>query len=168
MGQEAHDDGARLIHLGNKKLLPKEVVRQIEQWEETTKNNTKHVANVAFGYGGHDELLRAMEKAFKDIQEGKTTFEKLREFDGFYNGKYPYFAFKNYLDTVDQPYPFPDLIIRTAGEYRLSGFMPWQSVYSEYYATEKLLPEMTEEDFKRAIIVYATRDRSFGGEKTLD
>ncbi len=165
-GQEAHEDGARLVHLGNKAMIPGEIVKIINQWEEKTKNNTKFVANVAFAYGGHDELLRAMEKAFNDIQKGKITFDDLRKTDGMYQNKYPYFAFKNYLDTAGQPYPFPDLIIRTAGEHRLSGFMPWQSVYSEYYATEKLLPEMTEEDFMRAIIVYATRDRSFGGDKT--
>ena len=166
--QEAHEDGARLYHLGNKDLLPKEAVKRIQMWEEKTKNNEKHVANVAFAYGGHDEILRAMEKAFAEVQSGKISFEDLRKPDGMYHEKYPYFAFKNYLDTADQKYPFPDLIIRTAGEYRLSGFMPWQSVYSEYYATEKLLPEMTEEEFMKAIIVYATRDRSFGGAKNSE
>jgi len=163
--EEANEDGARLVHLGNKDLLPKEIVKKIEAWEEKTKDNKKHVANVAFAYGGHDELLRAMKKAFKDIQDKKITFDDLRKTDGMYHDKYSYFAFKNYLDTKDQPYPFPDLIIRTAGEYRLSGFMPWQSIYSEYYAMEKLLPEVTKDDFKLAIIAYATRDRSFGGEK---
>jgi len=166
--EEAHQDGARLIHLGNKEVLPKEIIKKIELWEDKTKNNNKHVANIAFAYGGHDELFRAMEVAFKDIQSGKITFEDLKKEDGLYNGKYPYHAFKKYLDTVDQPHPFPDLIIRTAGEHRLSGFMPWQSVYSEYYAMDKLLPEVTEDDFKLAIIAYATRDRSFGGDKTKE
>ena len=78
--------------------------------------------------------------------------DDLTKTEGMYHNKYPYFVFKNYLDTKDQPYPFPDLIIRTAGEQRLSGFMPWQSVYSEYYSTPLLLPEMTEEEFKKAII----------------
>lgn len=164
--QEAAEDGARLIHLGNKDLLPKEVAGMLASWEEKTKNNKKHVANIAFAYGGHDELFRAMEKAFDDISAGKTTFEQLREVVGLYNDKYPYYAFKKYLDTIDQPYPYPDLIIRTAGESRLSGFMPWQSVYSEFYSTPLLLPEMTEDEFKKAIIAYVQRDRSFGGEKT--
>ena len=164
--QEAHEDGARLIHIGNKDMLPKEVVEKIVYWEEKTSNNTKHVANVAFGYGGHDELLRAFKKAMVDIKAGKITFEDLYKEDGKYHGKYPYMAFKNYLDTKDQPYPFPDLIIRNNNELRLSGFMPWQSVYSEFYPCPKLLPEMTEDDFKLAIIEYAKRNRKFGGDAT--
>lgn len=163
--QEAHEDGARLYHLGNKKMLPDEIVKMIVSWEEKTKNNDKFVANVAFAYGGHDEILRAMKKAMEDIENGKISFEDLTKADGMYQNKYPYFAFKNYLDTADQPYPFPDLIIRTAGELRLSGFMPWQSVYSEYYSTPLLLPEMNEEEFMKAIIAYTERDRSFGGDK---
>lgn len=164
--EEADETGVRLIHLGNKSKLPKELVKKIKHWEDKTKNNTKHVANIAFAYGGHDELFRGMRKAFKDLQEGNITFEDLEKVTGLYNNKYPYHRFKDYLDTKDQPYPYPDLIIRTAGEHRLSGFLPWQSVYSEYYSTNKLMPEMTEEEFKKAIIAYTDRDRSFGGDKT--
>jgi undecaprenyl diphosphate synthase len=165
-GEEAHEDGTRMVHLGNKKYLPKEIVKLIESWEEKTKNNKNYVANFAFAYGGHDELFRAMKAAFHDIQEGKISFEDLKKENGLYQNKYPYHFFKEYLDTKGQPYPYPDLIIRTAGEHRLSGFMPWQSVYSEYYSTPLLLPEMTEEEFKKAIIAYVDRDRSFGGDKT--
>ena len=164
--QEAHEDCARLVHLGNKDLLPKEILKLIKVWEEKTKTNDKHVINVAFAYGGHDEILRAMKSAFADIQNGKITFEDLYKEEGLYHEKYPYFAFKKYLDTKDQPYPFPDLIIRTAGEKRLSGFMPWQSVYSEYYFSDLLLPDMIEEEFMKAIISYVDRDRSFGGAKS--
>lgn len=163
---EAHEDGARLIHLGNKQMLPAEIVKLIQYWEDKTRNNTKFVANVAFAYGGHDEILRAMQKAFADISANKIKFEDLTKVAGDINGKYPYTAFTNYLDTGDQPNPFPDLIIRTAGEKRLSGFMPWQSIYSEYYYTEELLPDMTEEAFKKAIIAYAKTDRPFGGAKS--
>ncbi len=164
--EEAHQDGARLIHLGNKDLLPRDVAKLMSKWEEITKNNTKHIANIAFAYSGHDELFRAMKSAFDDIQAGKIEFEDLKKVTGMYQDKYPYQAFIEYLDTKGQPHPYPDLIIRTAGEHRLSGFMPWQSVYSEYYSTKLLLPEMSEEEFKKAIIAYAERDRSFGGEKT--
>ena len=166
--EEAHEDGAKLVHLGNKEMLPGEVVRLIESWEEKTKDNDKHVANVAFGYGGHDEIFRAMQKAFAAIEAGEITFEDLTKTIGTYNDKYPYHGFMNYLDTAGQLYPYPDLIIRTAGEYRLSGFMPWQSVYAEFYSTLVLLPDMTEQEFKKAIISFATRDRSFGGAKTKD
>lgn len=166
--EEAERDGARLVHLGNKDLLPKELVKLISHWEERTKNNQNFIANVAFAYGGHDEILRAMRIAFEDIKNGKIIFNDLTKTEGLYHGKYPYLAFKEYLDTKGQPYPFPDLIIRTAGEKRLSGFMPWQSVYSEYYYTDLLLPEMTELEFKNAIVSYANRNRSFGGEKQID
>ncbi len=166
MGEEADRDGVRLIHLGNKSKLPGDLVKKIEAWEEKTKNNKNFVANIAFAYGGHDELFRGMRKAFKDIEDGKITFDDLMEVTGLYQNKYPYHLFKDYLDTKDQPYPYPDLIIRTAGEQRLSGFMPWQGVYSEYYSTTKLLPEMTDEEFKKAIIAYTDRDRSFGGDKS--
>ena len=165
-GEEADRDGVRIIHIGNKKRLPKELVKKIEQWEKKTLANKNHVANIAFAYGGHDELFRGMKKAYEDIQSGKITFEDLMEVTGMYQNKYPYHRFKDYLDTKDQPYPYPDLIIRTAGENRLSGFMPWQGVYSEYYSTTKLMPEMTEEEFMKAIIAYTNRDRSFGGDKT--
>ncbi|MFC1755844.1 polyprenyl diphosphate synthase [Patescibacteria group bacterium] len=165
MGEEAHEDGVRLIHVGNKSKLPGELVKKIEEWEEKTKDNKNFVANIAFAYGGHDELFRGMRKAFKDIEDGKIKYDDLLEVTGLYQNKYPYHRFKDYLDTLDQPYPYPDLIIRTAGEHRLSGFMPWQAAYSEYYSTEKLMPEMTEEEFQKAIISYVNRDRSFGGDK---
>lgn len=165
-GEEADEDGVRLIHLGNKEKLPKELVKKIKYWEERTKDNTNHVANIAFAYGGHDELFRGMRKAFNDIQDGKITFDDLMKETGTYSEKYPYHLFKDYLDTKDQPHPYPDLIVRTAGEHRLSGFMPWQSVYAEYYSSNLLMPEMTEEEFKKAIISYVNRDRSFGGNKT--
>lgn len=163
--EEASEDGARLMLLGNRDLLPKELVKLVERWEEKTKDNTKYVANVAFAYGGHDEILRGIKRVIDDINDGKIKYEDLYNTEGLYQNKYPYYAFKNYLDTKDQPYPFPDLIIRTAGEKRLSGFMPWQSVYSEYYVSDLLLPEMTEEEFMKAMIEYAGRDRSFGGQK---
>ncbi len=164
--EEADEEGVRLIHLGNKKRLPKDLVKKIEHWEEKTRGNKNHVANIAFAYGGHDELFRGMKKAFEDVQAGKIKFEDLMEVTGTYHNKYPYHLFKDYLDTKDQLHPYPDLIIRTAGENRLSGFMPWQGVYSEYCSTTKLMPEMTEEEFKKAIIAYTNRDRSFGGAKT--
>lgn len=163
---EAREFGARIIHLGNKSLLPKEIVKQIIKIEEETRSYKNYVANIAFAYGGHDEIFRALQAVFQDINDGKITFEELMQEDGLYQNKYPYHFFKRYLDTKDQPYPYPDLIIRTAGEYRLSGFMPWQSVYSEFYSTPVLLPEFTDQDLKKAIISYATRDRSFGGQKT--
>ncbi|HXK52991.1 di-trans,poly-cis-decaprenylcistransferase [Candidatus Nomurabacteria bacterium] len=162
-GNEAHKDGARLIHLGRRDRLPKKVIDLIDKWQEKTLNNTKHTLNIAFDYGGHDELLRAMKKAFDDVTEGKISFSDLEKTDGMYHDKYPYRFFKRYLDTGDQPYPYPDLIIRGAGELRLSGWMPWQSVYSELYTENVLLPDFDEELIYRALKAYSTRDRKYGG-----
>lgn len=163
-GEEAHGDGARFIHLGRKDRLPKELIALITKWEEKTLNNTTHTINVAFDYGGHDELLRAFKKAHDAINAGEMTFEDLYAEDGKYQNKYPYYAFKKFLDTKDQPYPFPDLIIRASGELRLSGFMPWQTVYSEFYAPELLFPDFTTDTIDEAIEAYQNRDRKFGGD----
>ena len=162
--QEALDDGARLIHIGDKDILPNKAVKKIKEWEDKTKDNIKHVINIAFAYGGQDEILRAFKKVYRDLKDGKIKLEDLFKIVGKYHGKYPYFAFKDYLDTADQPHPFPDLIIRTAGEQRLSGFLTWQSVYSEFHYNDKLLPDMTLDDFRLAIIDYTKRNRKFGGD----
>lgn len=160
---EAHTEGARLIHIGRRDRLPKRLASDIAAWEEKTKNNTKHVINLAFDYGGHDELFRAMKKAFEDIQSGKISFDDLRKETGTYQNKYPYHYFKKYLDTRDQPYPYPDLIIRAAGEERLSGWMPWQSVYAEFVSVDKLFPEFEIGTIDDAIVEYQRRNRKFGG-----
>ncbi len=160
---EAHEEGARLIYLGRKEGIPQNIIKIVTEWEEKTKNNTAHTLNLAFNYGGHDELLRAMQKAFADIAAGKITFNDLYKTDGMYHGKYPYLYFKNYLDTQDQPHPYPDLIIRSSGEQRLSGWMPWQSVYAEFCSINKYFPDFTEDTIDFAIAEYQKRRRTFGG-----
>lgn len=161
---EFYEEGARIVHLGRKDHLPEQLRTMLSQWEEKSKENTKHCANIAFDYGGHDEILRAIERVVADVQSGAlASVQDLWKEDGSYHDKYPYYAFKNYLDTADQPYPFPDLIIRSSGELRLSGFMPWQSVYSEFYSTPLLMPEFTLSTLKAAIVDYAHRKRTFGG-----
>ena len=161
---EADEDEARIVHIGRKDVLPKAVVKNLQYWENKTRHHTRHVLNIAFGYGGHDEIIRGFKKAYKDIQEGKITIDDLAKTNGFYNGKYPYMKFKDYLDTGDQPYPFPDLIIRSANENRLSGFMPWQSVYAEIISVKKLNPEFTPETIEECIKIFQTRNRKFGGD----
>ena len=160
---EFYDEGARIVHLGRKDHMPKELSELLSNWEEKSHSNNKFCANIAFDYGGHDELLRAMRKAFEEIQKGKIVFEDLLKEVGLYHGKYPYLKFKDYLDTRDQLYPYPDLIVRTSGELRLSGFMPWQSVYSEICSVPELMPEFTRATLKRALVDYASRKRTFGG-----
>lgn len=161
--KEAQKDGVKIVHLGRKNRIPESLAKKLAEAEEQTKNNSQHIFNIAIDYGGQDELLRAFEKALKDIESGKIKPEQLREVVGKYQNKYPYYYFKHYLDTADQPYPYPDLVIRTSGEQRLSGFLRWQTAYSELYFEPDHFPDFTPEKLKKAILEYSKRNRRFGG-----
>lgn len=161
--KEAKKEQARIIHLGRKDRIPSTLKDKIIKAEEETKDFTKFVLNIALDYGGHDELLRATEKMFADIQEGKINIEDIKSEVGKYKNKYPYYLYKNYLDTKDQPFPYPDLIIRTSGEQRLSGFLSWQAAYSELYFTNLHMPDFGPEELTKAIEDFSSRNRRFGG-----
>lgn len=139
---------ARIIHLGRKDRIPKWLLETLNRAERETRENRKHILNIALDYGGHDEILRATRKMLK----GKLRPEDLREE-----------VYKEYLDTKGQPFPYPDLIIRTSGEQRLSGFMSWQNAYSEFYFEKDHFPDFTAEKLKKAILDYSKRERRFGG-----
>ncbi|MDP6102134.1 MAG: polyprenyl diphosphate synthase, partial [Dehalococcoidia bacterium] len=112
---------------------------------ELTKNNHRITLNVAFNYGGRAEILGAVRRI---VQEGVP----LQDIDEA--------TFSSYLDTAGVP--DPDLIIRTAGEMRLSNFLLWQSAYSEYYCTPTFWPDFDQEDLRMALIAYSQRHRRFG------
>jgi undecaprenyl diphosphate synthase len=95
----------------------------------------------------------------KSKAESINIFKKI----GLYQQKYPYYEFKNFLDTRDQPHPYPDLIIRTSGEQRLSGYMSWQSAYAEHYFEPDHFPDFSPEKLQKAIDWYRNRNRRFGG-----
>lgn len=145
---EAERDDIRFIHLGRKDRLPADLIKYIEQVEEKTKKHKSHVFNVALDYGGHDEILRATKKIIDDKIPAKKLDEKL---------------FASYLDTDDQPYPYVDLFIRTSGEQRTSGFMPWQLNYAEYVWETVNLPDMTPRRLADDILDFSRRRRRFGG-----
>lgn len=151
--KEAMKDDIRFIHLGRKDRLPKDLVDYIVALEEKTKNNKKHTFNVALDYGGHDEILRATKK----IIDAGISSSKLDEK-----------TFASYLDTKDQPYPNVDLFIRTSGEQRTSGFLPWQLNYAEYYWEVDHLPDMTPEKLWNIILDYSRRRRRFGGNDAME
>lgn len=163
---EALRDEVRFYHLGKIDNLPKSLAEKIEQVVEKTSKFTKHVMNLCIDYSGQDELLRAFEKAHIALSSGNIALPDLFKEVGKYAGKYPILAFKDFLDTKDQPYPYPDLIIRTSGEQRLSGFMPWQSAYSEYYFAKEYFPDFTNEKLEEAINSFTARNRRFGGSST--
>lgn len=161
--KELIKEGVRFICLGRKDRLNKSLLKKLMETEEKTKNLTKHVLNIAVDYGGHDEIIRATKRIIKDVQKGLLNPDDLTKEVGKYEGKYPMLAYTNYLDTKDQPYPFPDLLIRTSGEQRTSGLMPWQAVYAELYFEKCLFPDFTPEKLKKAIIEFSKRNRRFGG-----
>lgn len=150
--ENAKKEGVRFHHIGRRDRLPKDLLEWIAKVEEDTKGNTKYVLNVALDYGGRDEIIRAVKK----IINNKIPAEKIDEQ-----------LFASYLDTADQPYPYPDLFIRTSGELRTSGFLPWQMVYTEFYFEEDHLPDMTPEKLKAAILDYSRRRRRFGAKDKL-
>lgn len=144
---EAVRDNVRMVHLGREDRLPDFLLKKVKNAEEKTKKNKAYVLNIALDYGGRDEVIRAINRM---IDERRTN-NQLTEMD-----------FENFLDTAGQPYPNPDLIIRTSGEMRTSGFMPWQAAYAEYIFLEKHFPDLTEKDIDLAIEEYARRQRRFG------
>ncbi len=119
------------------------MVEKIKKLEEKTFIYDTIQIVIGIDYGGIDELIRAINKA---ILKGKIIDEK---------------SFRNYLDTSD--IPDPDLIIRTGGEKRISGYMPFQSIYSEFIFIDKLFPEFTPEDLIESVREFENRKRRFGG-----
>lgn len=144
-------NGIQIKALGNLDILPEELQRAIHKSELSTKDNRNHILNIALGYGGREEIVDAVKKV---IREKKTySPEQLADnisVDDITSHLYTYGI------------PDPDLIIRTSGEIRLSGFLLWQSAYSEFYFCDALWPVFRKIDFLRAIRSYQQRNRRFG------
>ncbi len=149
MEPDLHKEKVRLVHLGRKDRLPKDAIEHIARLEkETKKYGDEHVFNIALDYGGHDEIIRAVNKVIK----------RLRDEDIKIDAK----SFEKYLDTADQAYPYVDLFIRTSGEQRTSGLLPWQLDYAEYYFVQDHLPDFSPEMLREAILDFSRRRRRFG------
>lgn len=145
--KEALKEQIRIIHLGRKDRLPKSLLKKITDSEEKTKSFTKYILNVALDYGGRDEVIRAVRK----IYDLRFKIYDLKEEN-----------FNQFLDTHNQPHPYPDLIIRTSGEMRTSGLMIWQAAYAEYIFLNKHFPDLKDEDIEFAVEEYSRRQRRFG------
>lgn len=151
--KEAKKEKVRIVHLGRKDRLPKALLKKITQAEEETKNNDKYIMNIALDYGGHDDIIRAVQGMIKDKVEAENVNKELIE---------------KYLDTKGQPYPYVDLMIRTSGEQRTSGFLLWQSEYNEFYWENDHFPDFTPEKLKEAILDYSRRRRRFGANDVVE
>ena len=143
--QLLHEEGVRIRHLGRLSRTSPELQQAIRDSVRLTENNTGMTLNVAFDYGGRAEIIDAVRRIVGDRLPPDAITEEV---------------FKRYLNTGDCP--DPDLIIRTAGEMRLSNFLLWQSAYAEYYATPVYWPDFDEEEVAKAVAAYAERQRRFG------
>jgi undecaprenyl diphosphate synthase len=141
--------GARVRMIGDLSKFPEDIQGDFAQLVQNSAHNTRITATFALNYGGQDEILRGIREVFHQIHDSRFTIQELTTT-----------TFSNFLDTAGMP--DPDLIIRTSGEQRLSGFMPWQSVYAEFYFTKILMPDFDGEQFDEAIEEFGRRKRRFG------
>ena len=147
--EKIHKNEVKVQVVGRTELLPDDVKEAIEEAEKATEHYNKRFLNLAIGYDGRLEIIDSFKKIIKEVQEGKITIDDVDEelvSKNLYTG-----------GLAD-----PNLIIRTSGEERLSGFLLWQSSYSELYFCETLWPELRKVDFLRAIRSYQARERRFG------
>jgi undecaprenyl diphosphate synthase len=144
--KELHKNGVRLVHIGSLEPLEPKIREKVEQAIALTKDNDRMTVALAFNYGGRAEILDAVKRIVADRVRPQRIDEAL---------------FSSYLYTSE--IGDPDLVIRTAGEMRLSNFLLWQSAYAEFYATPTYWPDFDETEIDRALAAYGQRERRFGG-----
>ncbi|MGL5353302.1 MAG: isoprenyl transferase [Clostridium sp.] len=147
---ELNENGVVIKILGETSKLPNDCQKEINDAVELTKNNSGVVVNIAFNYGGRDEILRAVNAIATEAKNGQIKPNEITSD-----------IFENYLYTKDTP--DPDLIIRPSGEKRISNFLLWQCAYSEFWYSNVNWPDFKESDLHRAIYDFQNRDRRFGG-----
>jgi len=142
-----YEEKIRINFIGRIKMFPKEVYEKMKELMEKTKNHSNYTVNFAMAYGGRAEVIDAVKKIATNVKEGKLDIEQINEevFD------------KNVYNESA-----PELIIRTSGEKRLSGFLLWQSAYSELFFVDKMWPEFEKEDLIKCVQEYSNRERRFG------
>ncbi|MBA7696696.1 MAG: di-trans,poly-cis-decaprenylcistransferase [Candidatus Bathyarchaeum sp.] len=149
--ERIHENKIRVKAIGRLDLLPKSTQEVIQRVEEATKRYTDRFLNLALAYGGRAEIVDATKKIAKEAVKGELNPDKINEK-----------LFEKYLYTAHMPKQDADLIIRTSGEERLSGFLSWQSAYSELCFVDVNWPEFRLIDLLRAVRTYQRRKRRFG------
>jgi undecaprenyl diphosphate synthase len=147
--EEIHKSDVRINVIGDIQKLPQNVQNKINDAIELTKDNKRITFNIALSYGGRWDIINAVKNIAEDYKQDKINKTDIDET-----------LFASYLSTKNMP--DPELIIRTSGELRLSGFLIYESVYSELYFTDVYWPDFSEEDFYKAIIEYQARERRIG------
>jgi len=149
--ERIHKHKIRVKVIGRLGLLPKSFQELIRQVEESTKNYDQYFLNLALAYGGRAEIVDAAKKIAQNVKEGKLSSENIDEE-----------TFEKFLYTSHSEKQDPDLIIRTSGEERLSGFLLWQCAYSELCFLDVYWPEFRRIDLLREVRTYQKRKRRFG------
>ena len=134
----------RIRHAGDRNGLPADVLHELDEACKDTADFDGLQVILALNYGGRDEIVRAVKKLIADNGAKDVAAEKI----------------SRYMDNPD--IPDPDLIIRTAGEFRTSNFLLWEGAYAEYFFSGKLWPDWSSDDLTEAILAYRNRDRRFG------
>ncbi len=142
---ELNAEGVRIVHVGRLEAMPKKVREKVRHSMEVTRNNDRIILNIAWNYGGRDEIVYAIQQIVKEQIKPEDINEDMVTRHLFTHGC-----------------PDPDLIIRTSGEMRSSNFLIWQSAYSEWYFTPTFWPDFNKDELKKAIEDFSHRKRRFG------
>ena len=148
-GQKLIEEEIGFRHLGRRDRIPKKLASKFTELEQATAKFDKHYLNLAFDYGGREEIVHAVKEIIKEGYGELDITEDL---------------ISSHLYTKD--IPDPDLIIRTSGEKRLSGYLPWQGVYSELYFADVHCPDFNFDELKKALWDYSKRERRKGGDSS--
>lgn len=147
---ENEEKGIKLCFLGDRKGIPEDILSLMDQIENGTQYETKVILNLAINYGGRHEITQGVKAIARKVKNGEIAIDDIDED-----------LISNSLYTAGSP--DPDLIIRPSGEYRLSNFLTWQSAYSEFWFSDVLWPDFTEENLVEALREFEKRNRRFGG-----
>ncbi len=144
-------DNIKINILGDISKLDNGLQKSIKRIVEKTSSNTGLTLNIAFNYGGRDEIVKATQKIATKVKNGEIKVEEIDEN-----------LVSNFLYTAGQP--DPDILIRPGGEQRISNYLPWQLAYTEFLFIPKYWPDFTEQDLDDAISIFNKRNRKFGGK----
>jgi undecaprenyl diphosphate synthase len=142
-------EGVRLLVIGDRDNLDKDIVKLIQTSEKMTQSNTRLTLIIALSYGGRAEILHATKRIAEDVAHGVLQVSDINE---------DVFSMRLFTDDI----PNPDLLIRTSGEQRLSNFLLWQCAYTEFIFLDTLWPDFSEVDFECAVQVFHSRERRYG------
>lgn len=148
-GERIIDEGVRINFVGRRDRIKKDLLKEMERIEVTSKDKDSFILNIALDYGGRWDITYAAKRLVCAVVEGEVKISDIDEN-----------IFSRYLCLSDQPPP--DLLIRTAGEQRISNFLLWQTAYTEFYFPDIYWPDFNGEELEKAIAEYARRERRFG------